>query len=353
VREGLGTEFDRAEYGVAYQLHLAGYDTFAVTANELLTPAAMPVLRGFNRFRGVTDIDNGTIPAAAIEDIDLRLKLFGCRTTNRNRAMIYYSAERILTEVLAQMRASKGPWFGFVNLVDAHEPYAPDPQQYAPETTLPPGFDGDVLQRALGPELTNPDAIADAGRRDYVKQKIADVGSPKLVAIDLPAANRAIYHQRYLAKVREMDATLHEFLDAARREKLLANTVVIVTSDHGEAFGEDDLVTHMFRESGAIEVTHHVPLVIVTPASIPLATHVIDRRVSAAAIAATIYDFAGVDASVLRARFTDSPRSLVPLFTRVTVPPTRKIALPQPNGQIDSEANRELQRRLRAIGYLQ
>src|SRR5712691_9112171 len=39
IREGLGTSVDRAEYGVPFQLRLAGYDTFGVSANQLLAPS--------------------------------------------------------------------------------------------------------------------------------------------------------------------------------------------------------------------------------------------------------------------------------------------------------------------------
>ncbi len=350
IREGLGSEFDRAEYGAPFQLRLTGYDTFGVSANQLLLPSTMPALRGLSRFRGVQEIDQGTIPFAALADIDLRLRMFGCRITPRNRAMLYYSSDRILMEVVSQIRVAKRPWFGFVNLIDAHEPYAPDLKTYPPEKSLPANFDGDIMERKLGSELLNPESIEDPARREYVKRKIADVRSPKLVAVDLPPEHRAIYRRRYLAEVRALDARLRDFFELLRREKLFANTVVIIASDHGESFGEDDLITHMFSESGAIEVTHHVPLLIVTPASVRPTTRAVDRRVSIAAIAPTIYDLAGIDAAPLRERFTDSPRSLIPLFATMP-PPSYKLTLPGA-AEIDADAKKEMERRLRALGYL-
>jgi len=60
--------------------------------------------------------------------IDFRLALFGCRPTAHNRAMLYFSADRLLPDFVQQIRSAQKPFFGFVNLVDPHEPYVPDPR---------------------------------------------------------------------------------------------------------------------------------------------------------------------------------------------------------------------------------
>ena len=352
LNDGLATPQDRQEYGVPFQLSKAGYDTFATAGNQLIDPSAMPTMRGFRTFRGVHDIDHGTIPILELSDVDRRLRWFGCRLTNRNRAMIYYSAERLLTVFLDQIRAAKQPYFGFINLLDPHEPYAPDPNAYALEHDLPPGFDGDVMARVLPAELTNPEQIKDPARREYVQRKIEQVRFPKLLAVDLPEASRKIYRRRYLAKVREVDDKLRLFFAVLQREHRLANTVVIITSDHGEAFGEDDVITHMFGDNAAYEATHRVPLLIVLPPGMSRKTASIDRRVSIANVAASIYDFAAVDSSPLRARIPSAAQSLVPLFS--TVPPrTARFALPPIDAPVDDKASRETERILRSLGYVQ
>ena len=71
--------------------------------------------------------------------------------------------------------------------------------------------------------------------------------------------------------------------------------MVIITSDHGESFGEADLITHMFHDCGDYESTHHVPMLILMPPSMRTSTRTVDRRVSIANLPATIYDLAGLD----------------------------------------------------------
>jgi len=70
-----------------------------------------------------------------------------------------------------------------------------------------------VIQRRLGPELLRPDLIPDPQRRAYVKGKIAEAGAASLTAIDLSPEARAIYHARYQARVRGVDAILRQFFE--------------------------------------------------------------------------------------------------------------------------------------------
>ncbi len=354
LRDGLATDDDRLENGLPHQLRRAGYHTFATVANSLIGPKQMPTFRGFDSFKEPGDVTAGTILDAlgATTEIDFRLALFRCRPTPHMRAMLYYSADRLLQMFLEQIKAAKPPYFGFVNIVDPHEPYIPDPQIYPPERTLPPGFDGDVLARRLGPELANPDAIADPQRRAYVKSKIAQAGAKSLVAVDLSPEARTIYRQRYRAKVRGTDATLRLFFATLDRQNLLENTVVIITSDHGESFGESDLITHMFGDRGDFESTHHVPLLIALPPKMRAATRVIDRKVSIANLAPTIYDLAGVDWAGFKSRYEHFPPSLASLVVAGPVRYVAKVLVPTPARQDHTEAEKERAKALKALGYV-
>jgi arylsulfatase A-like enzyme len=354
LHDGLGTDDDRAELGLPFQLASAGYDTFGTAANSLIGKKQMPVFGGFADFKQPGDITTGSIldSYADTTNIDARLAMFNCRSTAHARAMVYFSADRLLPIFLQQLRRAREPYFGFVNLVDTHEPYIPDPAIYAPEQDLPPGFNGDVLQRRLGTEVLDPDSIADAGRRAYVKKKIAEAGAKSLTAIDLSPEARAIYRSRYRSTVRSTDIALQQFFAAAERENMLDNTIVIITSDHGEAFGEADLITHMFGDRGDYESTHHVPLLIVLPPKMRMTTRSIDRKVSIANLAPTIYDFAGLDWSGFRTRYPDYPRSLMPLFASGAPHYAATVVLPGPEKQDHTDAAREREKALRALGYI-
>jgi arylsulfatase len=82
--------------------------------------------------------------------------------------------------------------------------------------------------------------------------------------IENPSSDVRDYLARYAAEVRSMDGGLGSFLESLERLNLLGSTVVIVTSDHGEAL-EDD---HGFYFSHSHELTQdqiHVPLLLRYP----------------------------------------------------------------------------------------
>ncbi|PYQ62378.1 MAG: hypothetical protein DMF58_01935 [Acidobacteria bacterium] len=354
LRDGLGSDDDRLENGVPYQLQRAGYDTFATAANVLISTRQMPTFRGFSDFKEPGDINSGTV-VDAVEDmteIDLQLAMLNCRPTPHARTMVYFSADRLLPMFLEQIRHARPPYFGFVNLVDTHEPYIPDPNVYAPERNLPPGFNGDIVGRRLSPELSNPDSIADPARRTFVKSKIAQAGAASLTSIDLSPVALTIYHRRYDELAREADESLREFFDAAQRDGLLNNTIVIITSDHGESFGEAGLVTHMFHDRGDYESTHHVPMLFVLPSSLHSTTRLVDRRVSIASLAPTIYDMAGLNWSAFKTHYPSYARSLFPLFAEALPKYTASVFVPKPAKQDLSEAEQERQKALRTLGYV-
>jgi hypothetical protein len=107
LTSGLGSNDDRPENGLPYQLRLAGYDTFGTIGNALLNPNAMPTLASFRRFNEVRPaIGSGAADTLSeITEIDSRLALFGYRPTLRNRLSLYYSAERLLPLFLQQIDA--------------------------------------------------------------------------------------------------------------------------------------------------------------------------------------------------------------------------------------------------------
>jgi len=353
LRDGLGGDLDGMELGVPYQLKQSGYSTFATSANDLIGQKQMPVLRGFDDFRDLLDVRaNPNDLLMARTNIDMRLAMFGFHPTQHARAIAYFNAGRLLPLFADQIRTAKAPYFGFVNLIDPHEPYIPDPDFYAPEQKLPAGFVADVLMRNVGPELAHPEAIADPARREYVQSLIDTVKFPRLVAIDLSPEALQIYHQRYLGKVKKADAMLHLFFDDLERRHALDNTLVIITSDHGEEFGESHFITHMLKDKGNHEATHHVPLMVLLPKNMTRKSAVVDREVSIDMIAPTIYDFAGVDWSPLRKHVAGFAPSLAGLVAPGTQPYVAVASVP-PKAQHDPSAASERERAMKSLGYIQ
>ena len=95
----------------------------------------------------------------------------------------------------------------------------------------------------------------------------------------------------YDASVKYADDALGRLLQALDQRGLTKNTLVIVTSDHGESLGQHGLTYHgqaLYRE------LIHVPLVMWYPGQVPAAK--VQTPVTNAAIPATILDILGARA---------------------------------------------------------
>ncbi len=93
---------------------------------------------------------------------------------------------------------------------------------------------------------------------------------------------------RYHGAIRYMDAEVDRVLRTLERRGVLRNTIVIITSDHGELFGEHGLVGH---GNGLYLDQLHVPLVILNAPGVPAGQR-IGELVSLRDLAATIVDLA-------------------------------------------------------------
>jgi choline-sulfatase len=101
---------------------------------------------------------------------------------------------------------------------------------------------------------------------------------------DFGKGNRA----RYDSEVFFTDLHVGRLLDFARKQPWWNETAVIITADHGEAFGEHGMYKHAFR---LWEVLTRVPLIVHVPGASP---HRIDQNRSQIDLAPTILDLAGV-----------------------------------------------------------
>jgi arylsulfatase A-like enzyme len=142
-----------------------------------------------------------------------------------------------------QAQLGRRPFFAFLNFFDAHDPYSA-PEKY----------------RHFAP------AVAD-------------------------------FHE-YQAALAYLDASIDSILTTLRARGALDNTIVIVTSDHGEHFKEHGLVTH--GNSLYVQLLH-VPLIIRYPKGVP-AGATVRETVSLRDLAATILDLSGAGSTSLPGR---------------------------------------------------
>ena len=177
-------------------------------------------------------------------------------------------------------------FFVFANYLDVHEPFNP-PAPYAGR------FRGGKVPNREGAEVDI------GGLADQAADR-----SPERVKDDLDAYDESIQY---------LDAQLGALFDALRQRGLLENTLVIVTSDHGEAFGEHGLFSHghsLYRDQVSI------PLILYWDG------HLAPRRVHAMAglyqIAPTIAEAAGIPSDHFPAKsLLAEPDSLGAVVTEV------------------------------------
>jgi arylsulfatase A-like enzyme len=355
---------DVPQASLAYQLRRHGYHTFGVAANGNLTASAFRAVSPFDDFVDLPTVFESMSPrekAAARKKAEGRLRAYGMQPDDFDEGVVWSSADKVLSHAQRPLRRARQPFFGFLNYLDAHDPYYPDPRSYDisdEEVTVP-----SLRTRTLSDELLHPENIADPQRRTFVTGKIEQAMRRAWTTdLDLTKAQVAVYRKRYLAEIREFDDAMRKLFELLEAQKLLDSTIVIVTSDHGESFGEQNLITHSFGNRGNVEATNHVPLLILFPPSYAIRPRAINSRVTLADVPPMVYDLIGSDWSWIAANTLPANYglSLLPYILSGTL--AERFSQPQPERPqqwqpVPASAAREQalkrERRLRSLGYLQ
>jgi arylsulfatase A-like enzyme len=214
-------------------------------------------LRTFNSMAPALGVAIAGGPDGAWPELALRMLTVG----DRNDAGV---VSRGFLGWLSRSRESRRPFFAFLNYIDAHAPY-----------TLPRGT---PYRFGRVPATAAEFLFLAAGWQHTDRSK-------------LPPSARAMAMDAYDSCVAAIDDRLGELLDELQRRGILDRTIVIVTADHGEGFGEHDLFDHgesLYRP----EI--RVPLLISIPSG-EGSGRVVDRFVSLRDIPATIADLAGLE----------------------------------------------------------
>lgn len=139
---------------------------------------------------------------------------------------------------------------------------------------------------------------------------------------------------RYHTAIAWLDQNIDSLLSQLRDRGVLDNTLVIVTSDHGELFNEHGLSGHA---NNLYRNVLHVPLVLRFPGRVPAGQRV-NREVTTRDLAATVADLAGLrdsfpGASLRHAWEGDSTR-LSPVLAHVRLSPNVSPTFPTARGDL-------------------
>ncbi len=237
-----------------------GFDTIGVVSNYLY------LSHGFGLDRGFTYHDSSGPPLMLTKSYVLRnavRNLLALFLQPWQYDSIFRRAQDINDSALAFLdKENPRKFFLFLNYMDAHGPYLP-PARFA---TLFPGRDSRMIARHYPnmerQVLSEKRPISDRERRHLISQ--------------------------YDGGIAYMDSSIGTFLDQLKRRGLYDNTLLIITSDHGETFGERSMIGHGLS---VYQDQVHVPLIIKYPHS--TSKEVIGDPVSLVDLMPTILDVLG------------------------------------------------------------
>lgn len=271
-RAGLHRPLDEEPRTVAEALRELGYATAGFVANTIYCSAETGLDRGFNHYE-----DHLTSPRELLRTTTLGRSVLDKLLDSASRCTAavfpaastssqkhFKSAAMLNTDALAWLdgQPRDRPFFMFLNYFDAHHPYI------VPDTSAP---------RFGAVPRNRSESLLLHRWWDMDKRRATD-------------RERALALDGYDDCLHYLDSQLGVLFDALEMRGVLKDTLVIVTSDHGEHFGEHGLFGHAGSLYGP-EV--HVPLLIRDPRSGAKGA-VVEAPVSNRDIAATIADSAGV-----------------------------------------------------------
>jgi arylsulfatase A-like enzyme len=245
---GFSANTDWCSYETGLDRGFAHFEDFALTPRSLLsrTVAGQWILKSFVKL--CSDFDTKWIHDMKWIDLQSR----GASEINSD-----------FFQWLSRRRPDR-PFFAFLNYFDAHQPYLP-----------PPGYEG-----RFG---IMPTKAADF--QFLIDFKMSDKNRSS-------ALNLTMARDCYDDCIAYLDEQLGRLLDDLERQGILENTDVIITADHGEAFGAH----HFFGHDNTANLDEvGVPLVILSPAA--PAGRVVNSPVSLRDLPATVVDLLGLSAN--------------------------------------------------------
>ena len=324
---GWVTPLDRAWPTLAEFIGDRGYATAGFVANTGYCTVDSGLARGFTRYQDfmfpeLTPLKTAVLVSRAMDGV--RTALYFLQDQLRSAGLLPY-VDRLLRSLLAERKGAavvnrefldwlanrplaERPFFAFLNFYDAHYPYE-----------LPPGR----IHR-FGGEATEKD-------QRYLIQEWGELDKTKVSPAGVAFAAAA-----YDDCIADLDEQLGMLIDQLNERGVLERTWLIITSDHGESFGEHP--GNFCHGMSLYDTEVHVPLLIIPPVGREV-RQVVKETVSLRDMAATIVDLAGAEAGspfpgVSLARFWQGPGPPSPI-NLPQISPSLAEVVPDPRKQAD------------------
>jgi arylsulfatase A-like enzyme len=180
-------------------------------------------------------------------------------------------------------RSPQRPFFAFLNYADCHAPYEPEAEY----------------------QMASPEE-----QRQVIAWGVEGLMMPRA---DTDPTHLALALKAYENCLRGLDRRINELLKNLETQGILRNTLVIITSDHGEQFGEHNIVQHA---DSLYRPALHVPLMILPPNS-SAAGQRVRQMVALRDLPVTILDLlkippSGIAGDSFAAAITNAPGAPLP-----------------------------------------
>ncbi|HEY8123730.1 MAG TPA: sulfatase-like hydrolase/transferase [Myxococcota bacterium] len=224
---------------LAERLARAGYTSYGIAANCGWLGPGHGLEQGFAHW----DPRCGRALFAGVAPVFLRAFVLGSVRSAFFREQAgwrWRSAQEVSDEALralAHLDAGNAPFLLFLNYMDVHRPIQPPVAYRTRYPGADPAFDMSADWSALHVEVN-------AGKREVT------------------AAERAHLESQYDGAIAYIDDQLKRVFDDLRARGLLERSLVIVTSDHGEGFGDHATFGH---GHGVYQDEVHGPLIVKLP----------------------------------------------------------------------------------------
>lgn len=241
-----------------------GYRTMAVVANQGYLGHSYRLDQGFQHYDYRTPVPFLGRFRGGVHSFYLRQSIHTILSQfihSSDYDMAFRSAYEINNEVFTLLDKIKKSerFFLFINYMDPHFPYTPPP----PYDNLFPGKDE---------TYTSSQFVAMEKQVMKLERKITGKERRHIVS-------------QYDGGIAYVDFHIRELIKKLKKTELYENSIIIITSDHGEAFGERDFIQH---ENSVYQNEVHVPLLIRYPGAGQ--GKVVDKVVSGVDIMPTVLD---------------------------------------------------------------
>lgn len=287
LRHGVNYEAVSTEHVlVAERFRDAGYTTYASTAGGYVDPA-FGFAQGFDVFRLRQDSPQARKDLAneLVQGVD---------------------------EVIAWLKRTPRhrPFFLFFHTYETHVPFWPR-MPFFEEFGGDPAEIGDGYVSMGNLQLSPKEAFR--LRRDFLLVRHGEL----VQKTELSPAEEELLLRLYDSGIAFTDYHLDRLLTALRELRLDQNTIVVVTSDHGESLGERDLIGHGYLRDDNLRV----PLLVALPGG-KHAGEVIEDQVRSIDIVPTLLELTGITAAAEEFDGT----SLLPAIEGRPLPPSSQAA---------------------------